>query len=679
MDGFTSSFLASPTAGGLVWRDLVTLLFWLAVAALLLGTWRRARLWRTGRAAPLAWRGLLAIPRRYFVDLHEVVAREPAAARAHVAVAGGALACLLLVALNDGLRLRLPLLDLALVLSALAMLAGAAMMARRRAQPQVAARVSQGPWRRLPWTLGAGAAGFALLAAGALWSAQIAPWWAALCMLALGAGAAELALGVGLAGPMKHAVAGLLHLGLHPRPERFQPQRVGPGAQRPASSLKPLVLTRDAPGVARPADLAWNRLLSFDACVQCGKCEAACPAYAAGQPLNPKKLVQDLVVGMSGGSDARYAGHPYPGRETGRHRGAPQQPIVPGLIEAETLWSCTTCRACVQACPMLIEHVDLVVDLRRHLTLVGGTLPNKGAEALAALRETDTQGRFPLAARYHWAADLDLPLAPAHPPGQANAAAVEWLLLAGEAGFEMRGQKTLRALVQALAAGGIVPAVLGEAETDCGDLARRLGDEAGYQRLARQLIATLWTRPAANIVTADPHLLHALRNEYPLLDAAWAQALAEGRTRVWHHTELLAELLERRALRPAAPTPGVEPPAVTLHDPCYLGRYNGQTEAPRRALKAIGIRVVEMERHGLNARCCGGGGGAPATDIPGQRRIPDLRMDDARATGADIVAVACPQCTAMLEGVVGKRPQVLDVAELVARAVRPGTGQERPA
>ncbi len=644
-----------------VWRDLVTAVFWLAVSALAIGTARRAALWRAGRPSPVAWSGLLAIPKRYFVDLHDVVAREPAVARAHVAVAGGALACLALVAINDGLRLRLVALDIALVASAALMLGGAVMMALRRRQPAVAARVSRGPWNRLPLTLGVGALGLGALAAGALWHQQIAPWWAALCALALAAGAAELALGVGLAGPMKHAVAGLLHLGLHPRPERFRPQPVGPAAQRPAVALKPVVLTRELPGVAKPADLPWNRLLSFDACVQCGKCEAACPAYAAGQPLNPKKLVQDLVAGMAGGTDARYHGNPYPGQEVGRHGGAPDQPVVPGLVEAETLWSCTTCRACVQACPMLIEHVDLVVDLRRNLTLVGGTVPNKGGEVLAALRETDTQGRYPLAARYHWAADLGLPVAE---PQQA----VEWLLLAGESGFDMRSQKTLRALVQCLKAGSIVPAVLGAAETDCGDLARRLGDEAGYQRLARQLIATLMARPAANIVTADPHLLHALRNEYPLMDAAWARRLAEGRTRVWHHTELLDDLLARQVLRPAAGR-GAAAPSVTLHDPCYLGRYNGQVAAPRRALKAIGIKVVEMERHGMNARCCGGGGGAPTTDIPGKRRIPDMRMDDARATGAEVVAVACPQCTAMLEGVVGRRPEVLDVAELVARAV----------
>lgn len=638
-----------PLDSPLVWRDLVTALFWLALLALAAGTLRRAALWRAGRPAVVAWRGLLAVPRRYFVDLHEVVAREPAAARAHVAMAGGTVGCLLLVALNDGLRLRWPALDAALVACALLMLGGAVSVARHRRQPAVAARVAAGPWLRLPWSLGAMAAGLLALAAAALWHAQIAPWWAALCTLALVCGAAELALGIGLAGPMKHAVAGALHLGLHPRPERFGLQGVGPAAQRAASALRPLLLPSPAmapgeaaaspPGAARAADLGWNRLLSFDACVQCGKCEAACPAFAAGQPLSPRQLVQDMVASMAG---------------------APQQPLVGGRLSADTLWSCTTCRACVQACPMLIEHVDLVVDLRRHLTLVGGVVPNKGAEALDALRETDTQGRWPLAARWSWATDLGLPLAA---PGQPQ----EWLLLAGEAGFEQRGQKTLRALIQALKAGGISPAVLGAAETDCGDLARRLGDEAGYQRLARQLMATLEAHPAAQLVTADPHLLHALRNEYPLLDPAWAERLRSRRTLVWHHTELLADLLQRGTLRPRAVQAQAEP--ITLHDPCYLGRYNGQTEAPRRALAAIGVRVVEMARHGPQARCCGGGGGAPATDIPGRRRIPDLRMDDARATGAGVVAVACPQCAQMLEGVVGPRPEVLDVAELVARAL----------
>ncbi|MEY2894168.1 MAG: hypothetical protein RJA98_4076, partial [Pseudomonadota bacterium] len=415
-------------------RDLITLVFWLAVLALLWGTARRARLWRAGApaAVPLVT-GLLAAPKRYFVDLHAVVARDPFVARAHVAVAGGAVLSLLLVALNDGLRLRLAALDAALLGAALLMLGGALAMAWRRRQPP--ARLSRGPWQRLPYTLGLGAFGVFTLSAIALWGGALAPWWAALCTGALAVGAAELSLGIGRAGPMKHAVAGLLHLAWHPRPERFGPQPVGPGTVRSAVALQPLQLDAGATGQEKPVHFAWNRLLSFDACVQCGKCEAACPAFAAGQPLNPKKLVQDLVTGMTGGDDSAYAGSPYPGRDVGQHQGAPDAAVVPGLVGADTLWSCTTCRACVQACPMLIEQVDAVVGLRRHLTLVGGEVPGKGQALLQTLRDTDTQGGYPLPARYHWAVDLQLPLLA--PGGQA-----EWLLLAGESAFELRSQRT---------------------------------------------------------------------------------------------------------------------------------------------------------------------------------------------------------------------------------------------
>jgi len=485
-----------------------------------------------------------------------------------------------------------------------------------------------------------------LASAVALTGTALAPWLAGLISLAFAAGAAELALGIGLGGPMKHAVAGLLHLGLHPRPERFGT----PAEKRFATALRPLTLTADDMGVGKPADFAWNKLLSFDACVQCGKCEAACPAFAAGQPLNPKKLIQDLVVGMSGSTDAAYAGSPYPGQAVGEHGGAPQLPIVGGLISSDTLWSCTTCRACVQECPMLIEHVDSIVDMRRHLTLVGGVVPNKGNEALDNLRDTDTVGGFPLAARHHWAADLNVPVLAA---GEST----DWLVLVGEGGFDMRYQRTLRAFIKTLQKAQLKIALLGDAETDGGDLARRLGDEAGFQRLARQLMGTLQARSFKGIVTADPHLFHLLKNEYPALG---------GHFHVLHHTQLLAELMEQGHLK-ATRSAGVD--SLTYHDPCYLGRYGQEVNAPRQVLKGIGIKVVEMERHGVRGRCCGGGGGAPFTDIPGATRIPDIRMADAKATGAAVVAVACPQCTAMLEGVVGPRPEVRDIAELVAHAV----------
>ncbi|SDN09922.1 (Fe-S)-binding protein [Polaromonas sp. JS666] len=621
--------------------QLVSAVFWLAVLALAWGMGRRALIWKTGRQASVDLRGLLQIPKRYFVDLHDVVAREPFVARAHVGVAGGAILALALVALNYGLGLYLRVLDAALLLAGLMMLAGAGAMAwRRRNAPQ---RLSKGPWNRLPYSLALFAAAAAFVGALAFTGTALAPWLAGLISLAFAAGAAELALGIGLGGPMKHAVAGLLHLGLHPRPERF-------GDKRFATALKPLRLSADDMGVGKPADFAWNKLLSFDACVQCGKCEAACPAFAAGQPLNPKKLIQDLVVGMSARTDAGYAGSPYPGQPIGQHGGAPGLPIVNGLINSETLWSCTTCRACVQECPMLIEHVDAIVDMRRHMTLVDGVVPNKGMEVLEQLRDTDTAGGFPLTARHHWAADLNVPVLDV-------GGRTDWLVLVGEGGFDMRYQRTLRAFIKTLQKAGLQIALLGAAETDCGDLARRLGDEHGFQRLSRQLIATLKARSFQHIVTPDPHIFHSLKNEYPAMG---------GDFDVWHHTQLLAQLLAEGELQPTR-AGSVE--AVTYHDPCYLGRYGREVDAPRAVLKGIGIKVVEMERNRERGRCCGGGGGAPFTDIPGATRIPDIRIADAKLTGAGVVAVACPNCTAMLEGVVGPRPEVLDVAELLAHAL----------
>jgi len=616
----------------------ITVLFWLAMATLAIGLARRALLWQTGRAAAIEWSGLLAIPKRYFVDLHHVVARDPYIAHTHIATAGGAIAALALVALNYGLALYLPGLDWAILAAAAIMLVGAVFVWLRRRQP--IARLSGGAWTRLPYTLAAFALGLALLVA--LPPAFISAGIVIVALLLLLAGSAELALGIGLGGPMKHAVAGLLHLAFHPRSERFEGVR--------STGLKPLALDQGDFGVSSPADFRWNQLLGFDACVQCGKCEAACPAFAASQPLNPKKLIQDLVAGLSGSSDAAYAGSPYPGIPAGHHRGSPFEPIVPGLIEPETLWSCTTCRACVEECPMLIEHVDAIVGMRRSLNLTHGDAPGKAAETLANLRETETQGGHPRAARYNWAVDLDVATAEPGTP-------VDVLLIAGEGAFDMRYQRTLRALVKSLKAAKVDFAVLGERERDTGDTARRLGDEATFQHLARRNIEMLATLAFRRIVTPDPHVLHSLRNEYPAFGGTYD---------VMHHTTFLAALIDEGKL---AVQRSSETRPVTYHDPCYLGRYNGEVEAPRALLRKMGIDAREMTRSGLRARCCGGGGGAPLTDIPGKQRIPDIRMADVRETGAGVVAVACPQCTAMLEGVVGDRPEVMDIAELLAASL----------
>jgi Fe-S oxidoreductase len=449
---------------------------------------------------------------------------------------------------------------------------------------------------------------------------------------------------------MKHAFAGALHLAWHRRPERFRTPHNASAAR--SSGLKALDLTDpNAPlGVEKPKDFTWNQLLGFDACVQCGRCEAACPAFAAGQPLNPKKLIQDMVVGLAGGSDKGYFGSPYPGIPVGEHGGNPHQPIVfaegKGLVEAETLWSCTTCRACVEECPMMIEHVDAIVDMRRHLTLEKGATPNKGAEVLDNLIATDNPGGFAPGGRLNWAADLNLPL-------MSEKKQVDVLFWVGDGAFDMRNQRTLRAFVKVLKAADVDFAVLGLEERDSGDVARRLGDEATFQSLAKRNIETLAKYRFNKIVSCDPHSFHVLKNEYGALG---------GEYQVLHHSTYMEELIRGQKLSLGQHKGG----SVTYHDPCYLGRYNGEYEAPRSVLKAIGIEVKEMERSGFRSRCCGGGGGAPITDIPGKQRIPDMRMVDIKETGAELVAVGCPQCTAMLEGVVEPRPQIKDIAELVA-------------
>ncbi|MBP5100142.1 (Fe-S)-binding protein [Pseudomonas protegens] len=626
-------------------NTLLPILLFAAIGLAVLGALRRVAMWRRGRASKVDLiGGLLAMPKRYMVDLHHVVARDKYMANTHVATAGGFVLAAVLAILVHGFGLHNRILGYALLLATTLMFVGALFVAKRRRNPP--ARLSKGPWMRLPKSLLAFSVSFfvATLPVAGILPENFGGWLLA-ALLALGVlwGVSELFFGMTWGGPMKHAFAGALHLAWHRRAERF-------GGGR-STGLKPLDLEDpNAPlGVEKPKDFTWNQLLGFDACVQCGKCEAACPAFAAGQPLNPKKLIQDMVVGLAGGTDAQFAGSPYPGKAIGEHGGNPHQPIVNGLVDAETLWSCTTCRACVEECPMMIEHVDAIVDMRRHLTLEKGTTPNKGAEVLENLIATDNPGGFNPGGRMNWAADLNLSLL-------SDKQSTDVLFWVGDGAFDMRNQRTLRAFVKVLKAAKVDFAVLGLEERDSGDVARRLGDEATFQLLAKRNIQTLAKYRFKRIVTCDPHSFHVLKNEYGAFD---------GNYLVQHHSTYLAELIGAGALNLGQHKGS----SVTYHDPCYLGRYNGEYEAPRDVLRALGIEIKEMQRSGFRSRCCGGGGGAPITDIPGKQRIPDMRMQDIRETGAELVAVGCPQCTAMLEGVVEPRPMIKDIAELVADAL----------
>ncbi|MCU1733213.1 MULTISPECIES: dimethylglycine demethylation protein DgcB [unclassified Pseudomonas] len=634
---------------------LLPILLFAALGLAVLGAVRRVRMWRQGRPSKVnLLAGLLAMPRRYLVDLHHVVERDKYMSKTHVATAGGFVLSAVLAIVVHGFGLHNQILGYALLAATVVMFCGALFVFKRRLNPP--SRLSKGPWMRLPKSLLVFSTTFFI---ATLPVAGILPegfgGWFVVALLGLGVvwGVSELFFGMTWGGPMKHAFAGALHLAWHRRAERF-------GGGR-STGLKPLDLEdRSAPlGVEKPKDFTWNQLLGFDACVQCGKCEAMCPAFAAGQPLNPKKLIQDMVIGLAGGTDAQFAGSPYPGKPIGEHGGNPHQPIVNGLVDAETLWSCTTCRACVEECPMMIEHVDAIVDMRRHLTLEKGATPNKGAEVLDNLIATDNPGGFNPGGRMNWAADLNLTLL-------SEVKSTDVLFWVGDGAFDMRNQRTLRALVKVLKAANVDFAVLGLEERDSGDVARRLGDEATFQQLARRNIQTMGKYRFQRIVTCDPHSFHVLKNEYGAFG---------GDYQVQHHSTYIAELLAAGKLNLDAHKGG----SVTYHDPCYLGRYNGEYEAPRQVLRALGIEVKEMERSGFRSRCCGGGGGAPITDIPGKQRIPDMRMDDIRETGAEVVAVGCPQCTAMLEGVVEPRPLIKDLAELVADALVETEAPSKPA
>lgn len=261
----------------------------------------------------------------------------------------------------------------------------------------------------------------------------------------------------------------------------------------------------------------------------------------------------------------------------------------------------------------------------------------------------------------NWAADQNLTLF-GHNADKQEVTEADVLLWIGDAAFDMRNQRTLRAIIKLLRAANVDFAVLGDAEFDSGDLARRLGDEATFQRLANSNIATMNQYTFNTIVTADPHAFHCLKNEY--VDFG-------GNYNVVHHTGFFAELVTLQKLK----LDNSKELALTYHDPCYLGRYNGEYDAPRFLLESMGIKIKEINSSKSTARCCGGGGGAPVTDIPGKQRIPDMRMADVVETKAEIVAVACPQCNLMLEGVVEPRPEVKDIAELMLDALIEDTGE----
>jgi len=440
---------------------------------------------------------------------------------------------------------------------------------------------------------------------------------------------------------LRHLIATPLNVILHPL--------------RKESALEKIENIEEAEtlGVGQISEFQPWQLLSFDACVRCGRCEDMCPAAISGMPFSPRQFIQSLrgvMVEQLIQPNGNGNGH-QPGEEV----------LLMESLGEEAAWYCTTCGACVMNCPAFVHPPSAIVDLRRYQALTAGNAPKSVALAMRNLERQGNPWGMPAPDRTAWMEGLDVPILE---PGQE----VDVLFFAGCAlAYDDRNKKVAQALVRLLKAAGVSFATLGDAEACCGETARRLGYEYNFQVLAEQNIETLKAYRFKRIVTACPHCFNTLKHEYPQFG---------GEYEVLHYTELLSEL--------ASPSPLVErgpggEAKVAYHDSCYLGRYNAIYGPPRQLLDAAGVDRVEMPRARASSFCCGGGGGQMWMETDPNTRINQRRLDDALQARADVVATACPYCLIMFDDAirsrgVGDQVQVMDIAEILAARLEPVGG-----
>jgi Fe-S oxidoreductase len=415
---------------------------------------------------------------------------------------------------------------------------------------------------------------------------------------------------------------------------------------RPGSVLLPLPdnVQSDDVGYQRVGDLSPKHLVNLDACTRCGKCDEVCPANAGGWPLAPRSLILDL--------------------RTASLRGA-ATPLIPDAVDADTIWSCTQCMACVEICPVGIEHVPIINQVRRGL-VEHGDLDAQLQATFEAVHSTGNSFGEPRRKRARWAKDADLPIK------DARREAVEYLWFVGDyASLDPRNQENTRALATLLHRAGIDVGILYDAERTAGNDVRRAGEEVLFQTLVEQNLQTLADCSFQRIVTSDPHTFNTLKNEYPRLGATWTP------DQVMHHSQLLLALLDGDAFGPVTPLGR----RATYHDPCTLGRYNGVYDEPRAVLDRVGIELVEMPRNRDNSFCCGAGGGriwmTTPKPVEGSTRPSEQRIDEAVSlSGVEWFVVACPKDVTMYEDAIktggfADRIALRELSQLVLAAVAP--------
>lgn len=416
-------------------------------------------------------------------------------------------------------------------------------------------------------------------------------------------------------------------------------------------------------GRGRIEDFTMKGLVDLATCTECGRCQSQCPAWNTGKVLNPKLIITDL-------RDHWF--EEAPRLLSGGEAAASMRPLVGvaeanGVIDPEALWACTSCGACVNECPVDIEHIDHIMDMRRHQVLVESAFPTEAGGMLRNLENSGNPWGMPSSTRLAWTEGLSFDVRVIG-PGQTIPDDVEYLYWVGCAGAsDDRARHTTRAFAELLNLAGVSFAVLGPQETCTGDPARRMGNEFVYQMLAQQNVSTLTEVKARKIVATCPHCFNTIGREYPQLG---------GNFEVTHHSQLLESLVAEGRL---APKSSVDV-SVTYHDPCFLGRHNKVYDEPRSVLDAVpGVSATEMPRCRGRGFCCGAGGARMWMEERTGKRINHERIDEALSLDPDVVATACPYCRVMLGDAVKDRQAsgaarenvvVIDVAEVLLRSVR---------
>jgi Fe-S oxidoreductase len=431
--------------------------------------------------------------------------------------------------------------------------------------------------------------------------------------------------------------------------------------REPKGALTPINLEEaEFYGVGEMGNFTWKQLLDLDACTRCGRCQERCPAYLSGQPLSPKKLVQSLKEEM-----LKESNYPFPISVpktsllivSTEPMPAEADPLIGDVIPEEAIWSCYSCGACQDICPVYIEHINKIIDMRRNLVLEQAKVPELAEPILTSIETRGHSCKGTTRTRTDWEEGLEIK----HLSEGSQVDVVFWL--GCQASLEDRSVKIAQAFARILKAAGINFATLGSEETCCGDPARRMGNEYLFQTLAAQNIELLKNYNVSRIVTTCPHCFNTLKNEYPQFS---------GEFEVIHHSQFILQLIREGKIKL---TSGISK-KITYHDPCYLGRHNDIYEPPRQVLKAIPqIDLKEMDRCRANSFCCGGGGGKFWIEETTGTRVSHIRLDDVAKTHAEIVATACPYCMQMLEDAIKSKGmeesiQDLDIAELVDLAMR---------